>query len=192
MQSLFEVYLKSGFTHILDPEAYDHLLFIIGLVAIYQLKDWKKVAILVTAFTVGHSITLSLAVFDVVRFNRQLIEFLIPITILVTVFYNFYLIYARRLSEFSNMIIKYPMALGFGLIHGMAFSNELKASLFPGESIAKQLLGFNIGIELGQLLIVMVTLIVSFVALNVLEIKQRSWVLLLSIIVAIFAVELLL
>lgn len=194
MSSLFEINLKLGFTHILDPNAYDHLLFIVALIAIYQLKQWKKVVILVTAFTIGHSITLALSVFDILTFPQRTIEILIPITILLTAFFNLILAWRKYpLAMSKNMSVNYSMALFFGLIHGMAFSNQLKASLFPGEenSVFTQLLGFNIGIELGQLLIVLGILIISFIAFNILKLNQRWWIIVLSLIVIIFAGELL-
>ena len=194
MSSLFNINLELGFTHILDPKAYDHLLFIIALVAIYQLSEWKKVAILVTAFTIGHSITLALSVFDILTFPQKTIEILIPITILITAIYHGIIAWKDSTISRQNMWVNYSFALFFGLIHGMAFSNQLKASLFPGEEnkVFIQLLGFNLGIELGQLLIVLGILIVSFIAFNLLKINQRWWIVILSLFVAIFAGELLL
>lgn len=193
MSSLFELNLELGFTHILDPNAYDHLLFIIALVAIYKIREWKKVAILVTAFTIGHSITLALSAFEIITFRQDLIEILIPVTILITAIYNGIIALNKSNFQQTNMGVNYSLALFFGLIHGMAFSNQLKSSLFPGEenTLFSQLLGFNIGIELGQLLIVAVILIVSFIAFNILKINQRWWIIILSAIVAIFAGNLL-
>ena len=193
MSSLFNINLELGFTHILDPKAYDHLLFIIALVAIYKISEWKKVAILVTAFTIGHSITLALSVFDIIAFPQKIIETLIPVTILITAIYHGIIAWKDSTSSKQNMRINYSLALFFGLIHGMAFSNQLKASIFPGEEnkVFLQLLGFNLGIELGQLLIVLVILFVSFIAFNLLKINHRWWIMILSIVVAIFASELL-
>lgn len=192
--SLFELNLKLGFSHILDPNAYDHLLFIVALVAIYRLKEWKKVAILVTAFTIGHSITLALSAFEIIKFRQDIIELLIPVTILITALYNGIVAWSNKSSLHSNMSVNYFLAAFFGLIHGMAFSNQLKEILFPGEenTLVTQLLGFNIGIELGQLIIVFGILLTSFIAFNLLKINQRWWIMILSAIVAIFAVDLLL
>jgi len=193
MSSLFEINLSLGFTHILDPNAYDHLLFIVALVAIYRISEWKKVAILVTAFTIGHSITLALSAFEIITFRQDIIEILIPITILITALYNGITAWRNRITQ-QSMSANYSLALFFGLIHGMAFSNQLKSMLFPGEenTIFSQLLGFNIGIELGQLLIVSGILIISFIAFNLLKINQRWWIMILSLIVTIFAGQLLL
>lgn len=193
MSSLFEINLKLGLTHILDPNAYDHLLFIVALVAIYKLNEWKKVALLVTAFTIGHSITLALATFEIITFRQTLIEILIPVTILITAIYNGLIALSNKTAKQQSMSINYIFAMFFGLIHGMAFSNQLKASMFPGEEskVFIQLLGFNLGIELGQLLIVLSILLVSLVAFNLMKINQRWWIMVLSLIVAIFAGELL-
>ena len=190
---MFQTYFELGITHILDPNAYDHLLFIVALVAIYQIKEWRKVAILVTAFTLGHSITLALSAYDIIRFDQRTIEILIPVTILITAVYN--IIGASRNSSMAhrNISINYAFAAFFGLIHGMAFSNELKASLFPGkeDQLLIQLLGFNVGIELGQLVIVGGILAVSYVAFDLLRIKPRWWIIGLSSVVALFAIDLL-
>lgn len=193
MASLFKINLELGFTHILDPQAYDHLLFIVALVAIYKLSEWKKVAILVTAFTIGHSITLGLSAFEIITFKQSLIEILVPVTILITAIYNGITAWKNNSFKQPKMGFNYCIAAFFGLIHGMAFSNQLKASLFPGEegTLLKQLLGFNIGIELGQLLIVFGILLISFIAFNILKINQRWWIMILSLIVTIFAVDLL-
>ena len=190
---MFNTYFELGITHILDPNAYDHLLFIVALVAIYKIKEWKKVAILVTAFTLGHSITLALAAYDVITFNQRTIEILIPITILITALYNIFIAWQNRQVSSNRVNINYALAAFFGLIHGMAFSNQLKASLFPGQEdrLLTQLLGFNLGLELGQLIIVAVILMVSFIAFNLLKINQRWWIIILSSIVAIFAIDLL-
>jgi hydrogenase/urease accessory protein HupE len=193
MSSLFEINLKLGFTHILDPKAYDHLLFIIALVAIYKLSEWRKVGLLVTAFTIGHSITLALSALEIITFRKDIIEILIPVTILITAIYNGFIALSNKTTKPQNMQVNYSFAMFFGLIHGMAFSNQLKASIFPGEEskVFIQLLGFNLGIELGQLLIVLIILFVSIIAFNFLKINQRWWIMVLSLIVAIFAGELL-
>ncbi|NUO03068.1 MAG: HupE/UreJ family protein [Saprospiraceae bacterium] len=180
----FRVYLQLGFEHIADFKGYDHILFIVALCAVYPLKAWKKVALLATAFTLGHSLTLALAVLDIVRIPAATVEFLIPITILLTAFYN---AVSPENYEQSGLWTRragahYALAGTFGLIHGMGFSNFLRAMLLPGEEneLGLQLLAFNLGVEVGQLLIVMIALIVSFVAVQVCKVQQRSWTLFIS------------
>ncbi len=182
MRSTFSTYLQLGFEHISDLNGYDHILFIVALCAIYRLSEWRKVAILVTAFTIGHSITLALAALDIIPIKGELIEFLIPITIFITAIYN---VVAHRFddqelaaSTFSKQLNwNYLFALLFGLIHGMGFSNFFKSLMMPGErsGFIQQLLAFNIGVELGQLLIVAFILLASFLAINLLKVKQREW-----------------
>jgi len=195
MASLFQTYLELGFKHIADISAYDHILFIIALCAIYKISEWKKVAILVTAFTIGHSITLAMAVLDLITFPKQMIELLIPVTIILTCLYNIFGTKSENdHSIFNrNINVNYIFAVFFGLIHGMGFSNFLKAMLMPGEKnqLVKQLFAFNIGIELGQLLIVSIILLVSFIAFNLLKIKQNYWNIGLSTIVGLMSVKLL-
>jgi hypothetical protein len=178
---MFSTYLQLGFAHISDITAYDHILFIIALCAVYRLNEWKRILILVTAFTLGHSLTLALAALEIITFPTALIEFLIPVTILLTSLYNV-ISSARSKQSRSSIRLNYLFALFFGLIHGMGFSNFLRASLMPGEEsrLVIQLLAFNIGIELGQLLIVGFILLVAFIAFSILRIRQREWTLFVS------------
>ncbi len=192
--SEFQAYLQLGFEHITDPKGYDHILFVLALCAVYTLKDWKKVLILVTAFTLGHSITLALATFKVVSFRSDIIEFLIPLTILVTAVINFFdqpsrytLIRKERDSQ-----VRYPLALGFGLIHGLGFSNYLHSLLGKEESITVPLFAFNLGLELGQLVIVTVILLISFVVIDVYKQQKQSWNHILSGIIVGMALSLIL
>ena len=181
MSNLFGTYLQLGFEHISDLAGYDHILFIVALCAIYRLQEWKRVAILVTAFTIGHSVTLVLAALDVLSFPAKWVEFLIPVTIVLTALYN--VLFTGRwkdrddLAQRRSIQMNYLFALLFGLIHGMGFSNFFRASLFPGEEslLVRQLLAFNIGVELGQLMIVGVVLLVAFVVIELGKARQREW-----------------
>lgn len=181
----FGLYFELGWQHILDFEGYDHILFVSVLCGIYLLKDWRKVLLLVTAFTVGHSVTLALSVFDKISVDSALIEFLIPVTIVTTACFN---IFNKNFSQ-KNLTFNYMMALLFGLIHGMGFSNYLKSLLGKDTSIVNELLAFNIGLEFGQIVIVLFILFISFLAVQLLSIKRREWNLFLSS--AIFGIALL-
>lgn len=185
MQSEFQTYMQLGFEHIADLAGYDHILFIVVLCAIYQISEWRKVGILVTAFTLGHSLTLALAALDVIRVSASWIEFLIPVTIFLTALYNTVIHKPGEEKEgtFSRKLnLNYLFALLFGLIHGMGFSNFFRSMLMPGEegSLVRQLLAFNIGVELGQLAIVAVILVLAFVGMRLLRIPQRDWNLFIS------------
>ncbi|MCH2082180.1 MAG: HupE/UreJ family protein [Saprospiraceae bacterium] len=181
MKSGFQTYLELGFQHITDLDGYDHILFIVALCAIYTLKEWRKVAILVTAFTIGHSVTLALAALEIIPIPAATIEFLIPVTIVITAVYNVTIhkmdgsasnaTFNRRLN------MNYIFALVFGLIHGLGFSNFLRSMLMPGQEdqLVMQLLSFNIGVELGQLTIVAVILFIAYIVMNPLRVKQREW-----------------
>ncbi len=177
----FQLYLQLGFSHITDVKGYDHILFIVALCAIYRVTDWRKVAFLVTAFTLGHSITLVLATLHLISYRTEVIEFLIPITIVLTCFLNFF----HQSTEFRTQKepkspLRYPMAMGFGLIHGMGFSNYLQSLLGKEESIVVPLLSFNIGLEIGQLLIVGLLLLVNFLVLEIIEVRKHNWNLIIS------------
>jgi hypothetical protein len=173
---MFSTYLNLGFDHILDLNGYDHILFVVVLCAIYKVLEWRKVLILVTAFTIGHSITLALSALDLVTVNADLIEFLIPLTILITALYN--VIGKRKQGQRINT--NYFMALFFGFIHGLGFSNYFKALLGKEESIVAPLLAFNIGVELGQIIIVLFSMLAGYLFMNLLKVKQREWVLFIS------------
>ncbi len=169
----FEFYLKLGFDHIADMAAYDHILFLVVLCAVYRIEQWKKILILVTAFTIGHSITLVLVSLDIFSIPSNLIKFLIPATIFITALHN--VIGPNTTEKSSRMNQNYGMALFFGLIHGMDFSNYFKALIMDPSDIVIPLLGFNIGIELGQLLVVLFIVGIAFLFLTVLRVKHREW-----------------
>jgi len=155
-------------------DAQDHIAFLIALCAIYHFRQWKTLLILVTAFTIGHSITLGLAAADVIRFKKEWVEMLIPITIVFTALHN---VFRKKAIESSSAKDNYFLALGFGFIHGMGFSNTLKSMLMPGEEgkFLEQLLAFNIGVELGQLIIVGVIMAITYFVLNILKVRQQDW-----------------
>jgi hypothetical protein len=172
----FYLYFDLGLHHILDWQGYDHILFVMALCGIYTIKDWKQVLILVTAFTIGHSVTLALSVLNIVQFSTKIIEFLIPVTILITAFSNI----IGKKSKPKNINLKYFLALAFGFIHGMGFSNYLKSLLGKSSSIIVELLAFNIGLEVGQVLIVISTLIFAFILTSIVKIKLWDWTFFLS------------
>ncbi|CAN5169177.1 HupE/UreJ family protein [soil metagenome] len=184
----FFIYLRLGFDHITDPRGYDHILFVIALCAVYTLAQWRQVLILVTAFTIGHSITLALATLNLIHYKTDLIELLIPITILITAITNFFFQESKSRSspkhQTSNRSWRYGLALMFGLIHGMGFSNYLRSLLGREAAIVKPLLAFNIGLEIGQLVIVGLILSLAFVLLDMLRSSRLRWTLIVSGIVA--------
>jgi hypothetical protein len=174
----FGLYLSLGFDHIADFTGYDHILFLMALCAVYSLKQWAKVLILVTAFTLGHTLTLALATLALIRISTSLIEFLIPLTIIVTGLWN--IIQRSDTADAASRRFKYSMALFFGLIHGLGFSNYLRSLLGSEQDLLLPLFSFNLGLELGQIMIVLGVLLVSFVLVNLVGMKRREWNLLLS------------
>lgn len=183
MLSEFQVFLRLGFEHIADLRGYDHILFIVALCAGYEPRHWRKLLILVTAFTVGHSITLALATLRLITINDGLVEFLIPVTIFVTGVMNI----LSSSPEADGLVerkraraLKYFLALGFGLIHGMGFSNFLRALLGEEEGIALPLFAFNVGLEVGQICIVLAVLILTFLVVRLARMRRHDWILVLS------------
>lgn len=167
----FSLYFQEGWQHIVDLNGYDHILFVFALCAGYLLKDWKKVLVLVTAFTIGHSITLALSVLSIIKVPSALIEFLIPVTIVITALGNVF----RKSQEQRGMQLNYFFALFFGLIHGMGFSNYLKSMLGSQANIVQPLLAFNLGLEFGQILIVIIILILAQLIVQVANVNKREW-----------------
>lgn len=167
----FWLYFQLGWQHILDWQGYDHILFVAVLCVTYVISDWKKVLILVTAFTIGHSITLALSVLKFIHINAPLIEFLIPVTILITAATN--ILNKRPKRKGANF--KYFLALFFGLIHGMGFSNYLKSLLGKSTNVVAELLAFNLGLEFGQVIIVTGIMMLSFLLISIVKIKRWDW-----------------
>jgi HupE / UreJ protein len=180
----FIMYLKMGWGHIMSWGALDHILFIAALAVIYTLTEWKQVLILVTAFTIGHSITLVLSVYDIIRFDSDWVEFLIPCTIVLTSLANLFQ------KEFNPRTIRinYFLALFFGLIHGMGFAGAIRFTLAGDQQIGWGLFSFNIGLEIGQIFVVLLILLVTQLVTRVLHVKRREWVIFLS--AAVFSLSL--
>ena len=165
-------YFETGWHHIISWNALDHILFIISLSAIYLVKNWKQVLVLVTAFTIGHSLTLTLSVYDIIRFNEKWVEFLIPCTIIATALFNFFV----KEYQPRSLRINYFLALFFGLIHGMGFANTIRFMLAKDQQIALPLISFNVGLEAGQMVVVSFILFVSYVLVNKLKLNRKWWV----------------
>ena len=172
----FLFYLQLGWEHIISSDALDHQLFILALVAIFSFKDLKKVLILVTAFTIGHSVTLALSAFDIIRFPSNWIEFLIPCTIVFTALDN--LIFSKNVEKLIKL--NYFFALFFGLIHGMGFANSVRMMLAQEQSITIPLFGFNVGLEIGQIAVVIIVLCIFYLLSTFLKLQKKHWILLVS------------
>ena len=176
-----DMYINLGFQHISDLAGYDHILFLLALCAVYSIDQWRRLFILVTAFTVGHSITLALSSFGWVVIPSHIIEFLIPVTILITAIRNVAVPTSDQLTDDQgNMTGHYLVALCFGFIHGMGFSNYFRALMMDSSSITIPLLGFNLGIEIGQLLVVSIIVIVASMVVKFAQVKHRDWNLFIS------------
>ena len=182
----FYLYVKMGLNHVLDFTAYDHILFLIVLAVVFNFNQWKKVLWLVTLFTIGHSVTLALSAYGILKIRIDLIEFLIPATIFFTGAINVFT--AKKASqgkENTNLIL----ALLFGLIHGLGFSNYFKMMIGKEEDKLLPLLEFALGIEIAQVLIVLGILIIGTILQNFFKATRRDWILVCSSIVIGFAIQ---
>ena len=182
----FIFYFKIGWSHIMSQDATDHLFFIAVLAIIYSFANWKKVLVLVTAFTIGHAITLFMSVLDLIMVNTEIVEFLIPCTILVTAVMNLFL---QKKQETSHAI-QYPIALGFGLIHGLGYANYIRMMLSADQQMVWGLFSFNIGLEAGQIVVVGLVLLTVLVSSKIHANAHLRWVSFVSAFVLLFALKL--
>ena len=168
----FSAFFANGWEHIVDINAYDHLLFVMTLCAAFKLKEWKQILVIITAFTIGHSGTLILSSLDIIPTNPKLIDLLIPFTIMITAIAN--IINYGKEGRFSDTKIKYAIALVFGLIHGLAFASNFKFMLFS-DSILMPLFSFNLGIEAGQLFIVLLFMTALWFYTKIIKGEHLKW-----------------
>lgn len=178
--SQFWLYFQLGLEHVLDWNAYDHILFLTVLVAAYSFPNWKRVLWLVTIFTLGHTIALFLSVYGVVTVSSRWVELLIAVTILVTALYNMFT--AKKKESQKNIGLLYFSTAFFGIIHGLGFAYYFKR-IISGENKFLPLLEFALGIEAAQIIVVLVVMIIAFIAQNFFRVSKRDWVLVLSAIV---------
>lgn len=181
----FKLYFGWGWEHIISADALDHQLFILVLAALYTIKEWKPVLILVTAFTIGHSITLALSTLNIVTIPSQWVEFLIPCTIAFTAASNFLV---RDLSS-KSFRPNYILALAFGLVHGLGFANTLRFTLASNQDLLLPLLSFNLGLEAGQIVVVLLILLVAYAVIYLLKLNRKWWVWGVSAMVFLFALK---
>ncbi|MBS1512998.1 MAG: HupE/UreJ family protein [Bacteroidetes bacterium] len=181
----FKFYFQMGWQHIISWDALDHILFILALSAIYLLKNWKQVLVLVTAFTIGHSLTLALSVYKIVSIKDNVVEILIPCTIIATAVFNFF----QKDFTLKSLRLNYFLALFFGLIHGLGFANTIRFMLAEDQTIGWSLFAFNVGLEVGQVVVVSAILLLSFAVVNSLHVKRKWWVWALSGVALVVALK---
>jgi membrane-associated HD superfamily phosphohydrolase len=177
----FIFFLKQGLFHVLDWNAYDHILFLIALTVVYDFKNIKKVIWLITAFTVGHTLTLILSSYHVISVSTKWVEFLIAMTILITALVNIF--YVKNTTKQTKTNINLVFALFFGLIHGLGFSGYFKMLIGSSHSKLIPLLEFALGIELAQIIIVIIVLVFGFIFQSIFRFSKRDWILVISSIV---------
>jgi hypothetical protein len=173
--------VEYGINHVLDINAYDHVLFLTVLTVPYLFKDWKRVLLLVTMFTLGHTLSLVLAAYNVVDVNGVIVEFLIPITILISALYNVFT--AGKGAQKGKVGILFLATLFFGLVHGLGFAREFKMLLGANDNKILLLLEFALGIELAQVIIVFIVLFLGYLIQTIFRFSKRDWVLVISSVV---------
>ncbi len=183
----FWLWFTTGLQHILDINGYDHILYVVALCVCYTYKEFKKLLILVSAFTIGHSITLCFSVLNILTIRQPLIEILIPTTIIITCVLNVF----TSKFETKNYNFKYLLAMLFGFIHGMGFSYLLKSLLGKEERIIMPLLSFNLGLEIGQIFVVFVMLLISLILVRYTKLDKTVWIKISSILILISAIYIL-
>jgi hypothetical protein len=177
--SEFWFFFEKGLRHILDLSAYDHILFLIALAIPYAFKDWKRLLLLVTIFTVGHTLALLLSIFGVVIIKVNMVEFLIPITILIIAFFNLFT--AGKSSKQESISFIGFATLFFGIIHGLSFAGYFKTLV--GGSLQPKLLPmleFSLGIEASQIIVIFIVLFLSYIVQTFFRFSKRDWTLVMS------------
>ena len=181
MLDSFLKFLELGLYHIVNFKSYDHILFLVVLTIPYLFKDWKRLLLLVSSFTLGHTLSLLLGVYDIVNLNVNVTEWLIPFTIIVMALYNIFT--SGKSSKYSNPIVLFSVVLFFGFIHGLGFANAFESLVRPNESTLLSVLEFALGIKLGQFIIVFCVLFFGFVGQTIFRFSVRDWVMVLSAVV---------
>ena len=174
----FMFYVQQGFFHVLDWNAYDHILFLVALTVIYTFSDWKRILILVTLFTIGHTLTLILAVYNIIKINSAYVEFLIPATIFVTALFNMFT--AGKSSKKNKSSVNLVFTFFYGLIHGLGFAGYFRMIISANEDKIILLLTFALGIEGAQIVVVLLILILGYAFQTIFRFSKRDWVLVFS------------
>ncbi|MCK8480982.1 HupE/UreJ family protein [Psychroserpens algicola] len=180
---------QDGVYHVMNIKAYDHILFLIVLAVPYVFKDWKRILLLVTIFTLGHCISLGLTTYDVINVNARLIEFLIPLTILVVALFNVFT--AGKKSHGTKVGLLFFATLFFGLIHGLGFVGTFEKMISSSENKILALLEIGLGIEVGQLVMVFIVIFLGFLCQTIFRFSKRDWVMVISAIVVGFVLPML-
>jgi len=183
----FLKFFELGLYHILNFDGYDHILFVMIISIPFIFKDWKHLLIFISLFTLGHSISLLLGVYDIVNLNVNITEWLIPVTIFFTALYN---VFTAGKSNYRYSYLLYAIILFFGLVHGLGFSNAFKLLVSTKESTFMSIIEFAVGVEIGQLIIVICVLIFNFIFQNIFRFSRRDWVLVISSIILGFIMPL--
>jgi len=173
--------VQYGINHVLDIKGYDHLLFLMVLAVPYVFKDWKRVLLLVSMFTLGHTLSLVLSAYGIVSVNGKLVEFLIPVTILITAIYNVFT--ASKKNKSNKIDLLFFATLFFGLVHGLGFAREFKMFAGQSENKLELLIEFALGIEIAQVIIVFIVLFLGFLCETIFRLSRRDWVMVLSAVV---------
>ncbi|NND15833.1 MAG: HupE/UreJ family protein [Eudoraea sp.] len=183
---MFIFYIKLGFNHVMDPEAYDHLLFLFALALPFNFRQWKAVLILVTIFTVAHCLSLALAVYGLLSVPVAWVEFLIPITILATAIFN--CLMKIDIEKHQHLGLHGSITAFFGLIHGFGFSNYFRMLMADEPEKFWPLIGFAAGIEFSQVVVIFAALLVSYLAIDLLRVNKAFYIRLFSILIGIITI----
>jgi hypothetical protein len=185
----FWFYCKLGINHVLDWGAYDHVLFLTALTVPFTFRNWKKVVVLATLFTIAHCFSLLLSAYDIVRVDVELVEFLIPLTILSTALYN--ILQALAIKGKKKAYLLEFTTTFFGLIHGFGFSNYFNMLMSGEQEKLGPLVGFASGIEISQIIVIFTILLLAYIFQNTLRVKQLTFTVVISSAIILFTIPML-
>ena len=181
MLDSFLKFLELGLYHIVSFKSYDHILFLVVLTVPYFFRDWKRLLLLVSSFTLGHTLSLLLGVYDIINLKANVTEWLIPFTIIIMAIYNVFT--AGKSSKYGNPVILFSLVLFFRFIHGLGFANAFESLVSSSESTLLSILEFALGIEVGQFVIVFCILFLGFLGQTIFRFSLRDWVMVISSVV---------
>lgn len=173
--------LQNGIYHVININAYDHILFLTVLMLPYLFKDWKRLTLLVTIFTIAHCMSLYLVTYNIISVNINLLSFLIPLTILILALINIFT--AGKKTHQTKIGLLFIVTLFFGLVHGLGFQNDLETLMPASENKLLAIIEIALGIQIGQLVIAFIVIFMSFLCQTIFKFSKRDWTMVISAIV---------
>lgn len=177
--SNFWIYFTLGLKHLYNINAYADILFLLALTVPYEFKSWKKILLLVSLFTAGHTIALMLSIFNIVTVKVSIVAFIILILLLITALYT--IISTGKSNKKDSIVFIAILTSLFGIVHGLGFSNYFN-SIVQGKPTDKlvPLFESSLGFGVSQIVVIILALLLAYVIQTLLKFSKREWILIVS------------